>query len=192
MKHLLYFGRFIWEVAKIAIIALLIVVPIRYFVFQPFIVRGISMEPALGHGNYLIVDQLSFRLREPQRGEIIVFRRPRGRFQYHIKRIIGLPGETIKIVDGEILIYKYNHILVLNESTFLPKFTLTPGNIQINLTKNEFFVMGDNRQASVDSRQWGGLNRELIIGRAFLRLWPLDVLDKFEAPIFKKTYLPHL
>ena len=98
MKKLL---SFIWEIIKIVIIALAIVVPIRYFLFQPFFVKGESMEPNFQNGDYLIVDELSYRLREPERGEVIVFKYPRNISQRYIKRIIGLPGEAVEIKDGK-------------------------------------------------------------------------------------------
>ena len=107
------FFLFIWEITKIVVIALLIVVPIRYFLFQPFFVRGQSMEPNFEDGNYLIVDELSFRLRDPQRGEVIVFKYPNNPSQRYIKRIVGLPGETIEIKDGKVIIFENNQRKVL-------------------------------------------------------------------------------
>src|SRR3989344_304093 len=99
MKSILLF---FWEISKIVIIALVIVVPIRYFIFQPFFVRGQSMEPNFQNGDYLIVDEVSYRLRVPQRGEVIVFKYPMNPSQRYIKRIVGLPNEAVEIQDGEI------------------------------------------------------------------------------------------
>lgn len=174
---------FLWEVAKIILIAVLIVVPIRYFVFQPFIVQGGSMEPNFQHNNYLIVDQLSYRFREPKRGEVIVFNSPEEIERYYIKRIVGLPGETIQIQNGEVMILDNENKIILNE-IFLPENTQTPGNLKNTLRENEFFVLGDNRIASSDSRYWGPLQRKDIIGRVFLRAWPFII---FETPEFIKV-----
>src|SRR4030043_174613 len=166
------FFSFVWEILKIVIIALVIVVPIRYFLFQPFFVKGQSMEPNFENGDYLIVDEISYRFREPQRGEVVVFKYPRNLSQRYIKRIIGLPGEKIEIKDGKILIFNANGIQALDESNYLPIYIVTPGVIQTSLAENEYFVLGDNRPSSSDSRYWGPLPREDIIGRVFFRAWP--------------------
>jgi len=180
MKVLSSFLLFIWEILKIVFIALVIVIPIRYFLFQPFIVKGQSMEPNFEDSNYLIVDELSYRFRDPQRGEVVVFRYPRNVSQRFIKRIIGLPGDKIEIeasvvmVDGKIL----------DESEYFPSGVQTLGNIQISLDENEYFVLGDNRISSFDSRQWGTLPRKNIIGRVLIRAWPITTLTKIEVPSY--------
>ena len=171
---------FFAEVIKIVIIALVIVIPIRYFVFQPFFVRGQSMEPNFYHGDYLIVEKISFRFREIKRGEVVVFRRPNKPTTAFIKRIIGLPGETIKIRDGTV----YLQGQALDESVYLPENLRTTGDLEITLGENEFFVLGDNRNASFDSRKWGALPREDIIGRVHLRAWPINAFALIETPYF--------
>lgn len=133
----------IWEFVKFSIIALLIVIPIRMWIAQPFIVNGSSMTPTFQNGDYLIIDEITFRFRQPEKGEVIVFRYPQNPSQFFIKRIAGLPGETM-------------------------------GNT--NLTQDEYYVLGDNTFASSDSRYWGPVKKNLIIGRAILRLWPLSSL----------------
>ena len=173
---------FFWEIAKIVIIALLIVVPIRYFIFQPFFVRGQSMEPNFHNGDYLIVDEISYRFGEPQRGEVVVFKCPDNPSQRYIKRIVGLPGERIEIEAGQVLIYQNGTNQVLDESGYLPEFLQTLGNIEISLDQDEYFVLGDNRSLSSDSRRWGSLPEENIIGRVILRAWPIDALAKIEPP----------
>lgn len=176
MKNL--FG-FIWESSKIIIIALLIVVPIRYFIFQPFFVRGQSMEPSFLTGDYLIIDELSYRFRGPERGEIIVFRYPENPSQKYIKRIIGLPGETVQIESGQVIVYKEDGISqVLDESAYLADFVQTSGATEISLGQDEYFVLGDNRPVSSDSRRWGTVPQGNIIGRVFLRAWPFVALAK--------------
>lgn len=173
---------FFWEIAKIVIIALLIVVPIRYFIFQPFFVRGQSMEPNFHNGDYLIIDEISYRFGEPQRGEVVVFKCPDNPSQRYIKRIVGLPGERIEIEAGRVLIYQNGTNQVLDESGYLPEFLQTLGNIEISLDQDEYFVLGDNRSLSSDSRRWGSLPEENIIGRVILRAWPIDALAKIEPP----------
>ena len=173
---------FVLDVVKIVVIALVVVIPIRYFLFQPFFVRGQSMEPNFENGDYLIVDELSYRLREPQRGEVIVFKYPGNLSQRYIKRIIGLPGETIDIKEGEIVISSQGKKYVLDESRYLPPDFKTLGTDLITLGQDEYFVLGDNRLFSSDSRRWGPLPREDIIGRVFLRILPFAALAKIEAP----------
>lgn len=179
------FFSFIFEVVKIVIIALAIVVPIRYFLFQPFIVRGQSMEPNFSDGDYLIIDELSYRFRSPQRGEIIVFRSPTNPSSRYIKRIIGLPGETVQIKQGEVTIDSNNESLALDEIDYLPENLETSGDLQVFLDSNEYFVLGDNRSASYDSRKFGPLPEESIIGRVYFRAWPFTVLNKIETPAYQ-------
>ena len=193
----------IWEIAKIVIIALLIVIPIRYFIFQPFFVRGQSMEPNFDNGDYLIIDEISYRFRPPQRGEVIVFKYPNDPSQRYIKRIIGLPGETIEIEQGKVIIYSSSNeeggtigeedkssslpfaaARVLEESAYLFPSVFSLGDIRISLDGNEYFVLGDNRAVSADSRRWGPLPRENIIGRVLIRAWPFVALAKIEAPAY--------
>jgi signal peptidase I len=176
------FLSFIWEIAKIVIIALLIVVPIRTFLFQPFFVRGESMTPAFENGDYLIIDEISYRFQDPQRGEVIVFKYPNDPSQRYIKRIIGLPGETVEIKEGRVVISNQKEPYVLDESGYLLSDIFTPGETLISLEEDEYFVLGDNRRASADSRRWGSLNRENIIGRVLLRAWPFTAFAKIEAP----------
>ena len=176
------FFLFIWEITKIVIIALLIVLPIRYFLFQPFIVRGQSMEPNFNHGDYLIVDQITYRFRAPERGEIIVFKYPVDPSQRFIKRVIGLPGETIEIQEGKVVIYNNGEGLALDESAYLFSSAFTSDDVHISLDENEYFVLGDNRGASADSRRWGPLPEENIVGRTLIKAWPFVAFAKIEAP----------
>jgi len=178
------FFAFIWEITKIVIIALLIVVPIRYFIFQPFFVKGQSMEPNFENNDYLIVDEISYRFRAPQRGEVVVFKYPQNPSQCYIKRIIGLPGETIEIGDGKVVIFSEKDSQILDESDYLPPGVFTPGEILVSLAENEYFVLGDNRISSADSRRWGPLPKEDIIGRVFLRAWPFVAFAKIKAPAY--------
>ena len=173
---------FVWEVSKIVLIALIIVVPIRFFVFQPFFVKGQSMEPNFYNSDYLIVDEFTYNFKAPERGDVIVFKYPRDPHQKYIKRIIGLPEETIEIQDNQIIISKYLDTMILDESEYLPVSVSTSGTVRITLGEDEYFVMGDNRTASSDSRRWGALPEENIIGRAILRPWPLEAYAKIDGP----------
>lgn len=169
----------VWEIVKIVIIAAIIVLPIRYFLFQPFIVKGESMMPNYQNGNYLIIDEISYRFMAPQRGDVIVFNTDfisGYRTDRFIKRIIGLPGETITVKDSKITVAKDNKVIEINEAKYLPG-VITSGDISKTLGKDEYFVMGDNRQYSFDSRMWGVLPKKEIIGKVFLRLLPLNKIN---------------
>lgn len=171
------FAREVWEFAKIVLISLAIVLPIRIFVAQPFIVRGASMEPNFEDGEYLIVDELSYLLRNPERGEVVVFRYPEDPSQFFIKRIIGLPGETVVIEEGSVTIQnETNPSGILLGEAYLPETVITAPDSERTLKDGEYFVLGDNRTESSDSRRWGTLEEGFLIGRALLRLWPLAEL----------------
>lgn len=166
------------------IIALLVVIPIRYFLFQPFFVIGQSMEPNFENGDYLVVDEISYRLTSPKRGDVIVFKYPGNLSQRYIKRIIGLPGEKLEISDDKIVISDKDSSFVLDESSYISPSVETAGSINITLGDSEYFVLGDNRELSSDSRRWGNLPRDDIIGRVFLRAWPMGVFAHIEAPSY--------
>lgn len=165
------------EIAQFAIIAILIVVPIRMFIAQPFIVSGASMEDTFHSGEYLIVDQLSYYMRQPERGEVIIFRYPKDPSKFFIKRIIGLPGDTINIEKSVVTITNEANPkgFVLDEY-YVDK--MTPAEpMKETLGDREYFVMGDNRDQSSDSRSWGALQEERIVGRALFRLFPPQEID---------------
>ena len=165
---------FVWETVKVVVISLAIILPIRYYLVQPFFVKGASMEPNLEDGDYLLVNEISYRFSDPERGDVIVFRYPMDHFQFFIKRIIGLPSETVEIKDNTVKIYnkKSPDGFVLNEN-YLALEQKTLGNSVVKLDDNEYFVLGDNRLQSSDSRRWGPVNRSLVTGNAFLRPWPI-------------------
>lgn len=143
---------FLFELGEVVITALLIVSPIRMFVMSPYFVKGQSMEPNFHNNDYLLVDKLSYRIGEPRRGEVVVFKAPDG-ISYYIKRIIGLPGETVEIENNTIVIFNQEHKegMTLKE-TYLPREDIITDNIKIVLGEDEYFVLGDNRGASFDSR----------------------------------------
>ena len=165
------------ELLKFALIALIIVVPVRLFIAQPFIVSGASMKPTFDSGQYLIVDQLSYRLTEPKRGEVIIFRFPADPSKFYIKRIIGLPGETVTMEGSTITILDEHNPagLVLSEP-YLNSVNIRNDFLTTTLGEDEYFVLGDNRRASSDSRIWGSLKKELIVGKALIRLFPLNTI----------------
>ena len=129
------------------------------------------MEPNFENGDYLIIDELSFRFRDPQRGEVVVFKYPQNPSQKYIKRIIGLPGETVEIQDGKVAILNQKE-KVLDESNYLPVATFTSGDVQISLGDNEYFVLGDNSANSFDSRYWGFVPHKDLLGKALFIYWP--------------------
>ena len=174
---------FAWDIFKIGLIALVIVLPIRYFLFQPFIVKGESMAPNFETGDYLIVDEITYRLSDPQRGDVVVFKYPKDTTQRFIKRVVGIPGETVDVKDGQVSIAKDSEIIILDES-YLPDDLKTMGDASITLGEDEYFVLGDNRQYSYDSRAWGIVPRKNIIGKAFLRIFPLTGLSAISQPAY--------
>lgn len=167
------------EIVRFALIALIIVLPVRWFVAQPFIVSGASMEDTFHNNEYLVVDRISYRFHEPQRGDVIIFRYPNDPSKFFIKRIIALPNETINLsgTSVEIINSENPEGFSLNENYA----QLGSGSRaqSVTLGEEEYFVMGDNRDHSSDSRVWGLLSRDEIVGRAFLRLLPPQKMDLF-------------
>ena len=171
------------EILRFSLIALIIVIPIRMFIAQPFIVSGASMKETFHSGEYLIVDQLSYELHKPTRGDVIVFRYPRDPSKFFIKRIIGVPGDTVDIEGNTVRIANATNPngYILNEPYIK---SMDPGNpVHEVLGDREYFVMGDNRNESSDSRVWGVLQEERIIGRAYLRLFPPQEFDYLPGAI---------
>lgn len=190
------FKTFLREVVQIVIIAVVIVIPIRYFIFQPFIVSGESMLPTFHNGDYLISSEISYMFSEPRRGDVIIFAFPLQTREKFIKRIIGLPGETLSFADGQVEIIDDKNTLILQEN-YLPDSTKTylsdviaPGfeNIngaeEITLGEGEYFVMGDNREFSYDSRSWGTVPEENIIGRVFFKIFPIWSFSQITRPAY--------
>ncbi len=173
---------FFKETFRFVIITLAIVLPIRFFIAEPFIVSGASMEPTFEDLNYLIVDRISYNLEDPKRNDVIIFRYPKNPEKYFIKRIIALPEETVLISDNNITIKnnKNPNGFQIDQSYITFK---SVGQFQTTLKKDEYFVLGDNRSHSSDSRIWGAVPKENIIGRAFLRLYPPKDISLFPGKI---------
>lgn len=167
------------EIIRFLIIALVIVIPIRIFIAQPFIVSGASMEDTFHNNDYLIIDQLSYRLEEPERGDVVIFRYPRDPQKFFIKRVIGVPGDTLTILGDKIILRTPDN----PDGTTLKEpyvSQMTPQSaLEVTLEDKEYFVLGDNRDASSDSRAWGVLEEKYIVGRAFLRLYPVSDISIF-------------
>jgi len=177
-------GRFLLDMVKVTVLAGLTITLVRYFLFKPFYVKGASMEPNFFDKEYLIIDEISYRLRTPQRGEVVVFKYPENQKEFFLKRIIALPGERVKISEGKITIYNDQHPegVVLDEP-YLPSDLLTSGERSfVPLTANQYFVMGDNRPNSYDSRRFGAVDKSLLVGRVFLRGWPFNRAEIFNEP----------
>ena len=166
-----FFGGAVREILTFIVLAVIIVVPIRFFIAQPFVVEGDSMHPTFESGDYLVVDELTYRLGEPERGDVVIFRYPGDPSVFYIKRIIGLPGETVHIDEGKTSISKLDGSTVILSETYVVAEDATYS-LDTKLGADQFFVMGDNRPRSSDSRVWGPLPRKDLIGRAFIRLLP--------------------
>ena len=162
------------EIIKLVVLAVIIVIPFRLYIAKPFLVEGASMDPTFDTGDYLIVDELSYQFKAPERGSILVFKYPLDPRKHFIKRVIGLPGETIEVREGVITILNDEHPegFVLDEPYVEIK---KAEDFDFILEDGQYFVLGDNRMWSADSRVWGPLPEENIIGRPILRAWPAGI-----------------
>jgi signal peptidase I len=174
---------FVWDLIKVVCISLAIIIPVRYFLVQPFYVKGQSMEPNFHDDEYLIIDELSYRFHAIERGDIVVFRYPKEPTQFFIKRVIGLPGEKVEVKDGYVFIYDKNNDKksLLDENQYLGDEAKTSGDRMWVLGDEEYYVMGDNRDHSLDSRIFGPVPKDLIVGRVWLRGWPVNRLEVFKG-----------
>ncbi|HNW20023.1 MAG TPA: signal peptidase I [bacterium] len=180
-------GISLLEIVKVGLLALAIVLPIRLFIVCPFYVKGASMEPNFYDKEYLLIDEISYRFQAPQRGEVVVFRYPQDPREYFIKRIIGLPGETLKMDQGDVyLLDKSTNEWTKITETYLPSTdqTFALDSNELTLGPDEFFVLGDNRAHSRDSRFFGPLNRRYIVGRVMLRGLPISRAQIFKTPSY--------
>lgn len=172
--HLKAAVSFFWEVVKVALISLAIIVPIRFFLVQPFYVKGQSMEPNFHDSDYLLIDEISYRFRAPVRGDVVVFRYPRDPAEFFIKRIIGLPGDRVVIRDNRVWVGVSGGDVKLYPEPYLKPSVATRGEYDVTVGKNEYFLLGDNREASLDSRSFGPIDTHALVGRIWVRGWPFD------------------
>lgn len=170
------------EIAQIILISLVIIIPIRYFLIQPFYVKGASMEPNFLDKEYLIIDELSYRFGPTMRTDVVVFRYPNDPRQYFIKRVIGLPGERVRVSGGKILIApnEKEPFKIFDERSYLGDLT-TSGEIELTLGPDQYFLLGDNRAASLDSRIFGPVAKDFITGRVWIRGWPPNRFTLFSV-----------
>ncbi len=187
-------GAFVWEVVKIFAFAAVIIIPIRLFLFQPFLVQGASMMPNFHEGDYVIVNEVGYKnvhlgnlqLRAPSRefhrGDPIVFRFPNSPKTFFIKRVIGLPGERVVVRSGTVIIYNDTHPdgFILDEKYLPNGGIITDDRVDYTIGTDEYFVMGDNRNHSYDSRRWGPLKKKYVMGKVLVRIWPLTTFTFFE------------
>ncbi len=182
MKSFFFAAR---EILEVVLIAIIVVAGVRAFLVQPFLVSGSSMEPTFQSGDYILINEISYRFRAPERGEVVVFRFPGNESVFYIKRIIGLPGERVVIKNGEVKIFNKNHPdgFALGENYLgVPMRKIDERDVL--LKDSEYFMLGDNRNASSDSRQWGPAKKSEIIGEVWLRLWPLNKVMAFDKPAY--------
>lgn len=184
-------GLFVLDVIKVAVVSLAIIYPVRTFLIQPFYVQGESMIPNFQEKEYLIIDEISYRFQKPVRGDTVVFHPPSRPDEFYIKRIIGLPGESILLRNGRVIIFnqQYPAGIMLDESSYLPANTMTRSTtsllaegVPLALGDNQYFVLGDNRANSQDSRAFGPLPLKNIVGRAWLRGWPISRVGSVSTP----------
>ena len=162
------------ELLKYALIAFLIMLPVRIFIAEPFVVTGESMSPTFEDSDYLVIDRLAYLHSSPERGDVVVFRYPLDPSVYYIKRIVGLPGETVDLDHGVISITEADGVRHIFHGSHLTIDDQSPLPLITTLAPDEYYVLGDNRDASSDSRQWGPLQSRFIIGRVSARLLPLS------------------
>lgn len=159
------------DLFTLALLIVLVVIPIRTFIVSPFVVDGDSMYPTFKNLDYLIIDEIVYRFRTPARGDVVVFRYPANPSIFYIKRVIGLPGETVSINRGVVTITTADGRKLSLPEPYIKHEDATYTK-STTLLDDEYFVMGDNRPNSSDSRVWGPLSRKDIIGRVDLRLLP--------------------
>lgn len=164
---------FFADIFETIIVALAVFLLTYFFLIQPHRVQGDSMLPNFQNGELILTDKISYRIRQPARGDIIVFRAPTDPGKDFIKRIVALPGEKVKLLDGKIYINEspLKESYLPYDSTSASGSYLREG-IEISIPEGKYFVMGDNRNHSSDSREWGAVGKATIVGRAFIIYWP--------------------
>ena len=170
-----------WDVIEVVVVAFVVVFVVRSYIVQPFLVSGASMEPNFSNRDYLLIDELTYRFREPTRGEVIVFQYPKNESVFFIKRIIGLPEEHVVIKNGAVFIGMGETTRRLEEP-YISDLQITSGFLNITLGPDQYLVLGDNRGNSLDSRSWGPVKRSEIVGLARMRILPIGDFNFFTVP----------
>lgn len=174
------------DLTQTVVLAASFFVIIYLFIAQPNMIRGASMEENYYNGDYILTEKISYRLHNPKRGDVIVFQAPNRPDTDYIKRIIALPGEKIELKNGKV----YVNDQLLSEN-YQPSDiqTLAGSFLKENQTyivpQNSYFVLGDNRSHSSDSREFGTIQKEVIVGKAFWRYWPLPRFGLLKSPIYE-------
>ncbi len=182
------FLSIVGDIIETLVVAAAIFVIVYLFLLQPHQVKGASMQPNFHDGEYILTDKISYRFNKPQRGDVIIFKSPTDPDVDFIKRIIGLPGEKVKISDGKVVVINDQNKdgLTLEEPYQINGPTSggkeAPQNTEVKIGSDQYFVLGDNRLESFDSRSWGLLPKKNIIGKAWLRYWPLNKLGFVKHP----------
>lgn len=175
-------GAFFLDILEVVVFAIAIFLFIYLLVLQPHKIKGDSMQPNFPNGEYLLTDKVSYRFGEPERGDVVVFEPPGSDGEEYIKRIIGLPGEEVSVkggrvyIDGAILAESY-----LSETLRTSGAAFLNDNATANIPAGKYFVLGDNRIASSDSRMWGFVEKDKITGRAWIIYWPPPNVGLVEA-----------
>lgn len=178
-------GSFVLELLQVVVFAISIFLFVYLLILQPHKIKGASMEPNFHDGEYLLTDKVSYRLGEPTRGDVVVFKAPPTYKDEFIKRIIGLPGEEVKIENGSVFINGRE----LDEQ-YLPEGTrVVPGSFStegqtITVPTGSYYVLGDNRDHSLDSRNIGPIDRQYITGRAWFVYWPVSDVGTVKSPTY--------
>lgn len=178
--------HFFFDVLESIVVALAIFVVVYLFLYSPHQVKGASMEPNFHDGQYILTNKYDYRFNDPKRGDVIVFKSPQNPDVDYIKRIIGLPGERIKLVNNH---YYINDVELIEPYIGSDLYTYNGSylkeNMEIVVPENYYFVSGDNRPRSSDSREWGPIERSSIIGKSQLRYFPFDQFGLIQAPRYQ-------
>lgn len=178
-------GSFVFELLQIVIFAITIFLFVYLLILQPHKIKGASMEPNFHDGEYLITDKISYRLGEPSRGDVVVFKAPPTYKDEFIKRIIGLPGEEVKVEAGRIYINgKLLEEQYLPQDVFIAPGRYTAEGQAITVPEGAYFMLGDNRNHSLDSRNIGPIERQYITGRAWFVYWPVNEAGTISSPVY--------
>ncbi|MFZ5933043.1 MAG: signal peptidase I [Patescibacteria group bacterium] len=166
-------GAFFLDIIEVIVFAVAIFLFVYLLILQPHKIKGASMDPNFPDGEYLLTDKVSYRFGEPKRGDVIVFKAPTNDGEEFIKRIIGLPSETVKLENSKIYINgKALEEPYIKSGVFTSGGSFLAEGKSVTVPEDEYLVLGDNRPHSSDSRAWGFVPKKKITGRAWLIYWP--------------------